>query len=276
MERYLRRGKLGSVLDDLGLRTVIALAAWCWFSWLWGIGVPSLLAGLALGVLGQMTLTRYRRHTVSRREEALRRALGGEMLLEEMMLAPARQAHLRSAMLLAQRYPLVIESVSDEGAQCRYDGKLLLVTCIRRAPESEAAAEDALQAQRACRRILADRVILCLTCRDGGSLNAFAERSAVPIRIIRRETMLRLAGQASPATDEQLIALGKRKKRPGSGSVLWATVLHRDRAGRYMFYGTAMLLIYILTGIRWYPLPGMLLLCLGACSRYGAKRAEPL
>lgn len=276
MERYLRRGKLGSVMDDIGLRTVIALAALGWFSWLWGIGMPAILAGTALGLLGQMALTRYRRYTVSRREDALRRSLGGEMLLEELVLSPARQAHLRSAMLLGQRYPLTLERVEDDGVLCRSGERLLLVSCIRKAADSEATAEDALHYQRACRRYLAAQSVLCLTCKCSGSLRAFADSAAAPVRIISRETMLALAGQASPATDEQLIELGKRKKRPGSLAALRKMVLHREKAGRYMFYGTAMVVIYILTGVKWYPLPGLMLLALGAVCRYRSQEQEPL
>ena len=276
MENYLRKGKVGSTLDDLGLRTVIALAAFVWFAWLWGVGMPAVLAGTALGMLGQMALTRYRRHSVSRQEDALRRRLGGEMLLEELVLSPGRQAHLRAAMLLGQRYALTLEQVHEDGVLCRYQGKLLLVSCLRRAPGSEASAEDALHYQRACRRMLAERSVLCLTCGCSKGLQVFAERAAVPLRIISRETMLALAGQASPATDEQLVELGRRKKRPGSIDALRKTVLRREKAGRYMFYGTVMLMIYILTGAGWYPLPGMLLVGLGACSRCGAGREETL
>ena len=276
MERYLRRKKLGSMMDDLGLRTVIALAAFGWFSWLWGIGLPAMLAGLALGLLGQMALSRYRQHAVSRREKELRCRLGGEMLMEEMRLGTARQAHFQAAMLLGQKYPLVVTSVEDDGALCRYEGKTVLVACLRRTSESEAAAEDVLDMLRACRRHLAEKGILCLCCKESRGMINCAEQSGIPVRIVSRETMLALAGKACPATDEQLVALGRRKKSPGALGRLKAAVLHRDRAGRYMFYGTAMLMIYIFSGAGWYPLPGLTMVCLGACSRYCAGRDETL
>lgn len=276
MERYLQRSRLGSALDDLGLRSVIALGAMVWFCWLWGIGMPALIAGSALGILGQMTLSRYRRYSVGRREQQLRQSLGGEMLLEDMVLSSEKQAHMRAAMLLAMKYPLTIIKVEEDGALCRSGGRLLIVYCVRRSEADEATAEDALRVQRACRHHLAERGVLCLPCREGKRLLSAVEKSAVPLRIIPRETMLTLAGRASPATDEQLVALGKRKERPTPGKQLWATALHRDRAGRYMFYAMAMLTIYILTGIRWYPLPGLLLALLGAVSHYHAGREEPL
>ena len=276
MEGYLRRRKLGAFMDDLGLRTLIALAAWGWFMWLWGVGMPAFAAGLGLGGLGQLALSLYRRHTVGRREKALRQALGGEMLMEEMLLRPARQAHLQSAILLAQRYPLTLEKAEDEGMLCRSEGALVLVSCLRRASESEATREDVLACQRAARKHLAQKSVVCLTCRCPAAVRAFAERCSIPVRLISRETMLALAGQASPATDEQLVALGKRKNRPGRIAVLRRTVLNRDKAGRYLFYGTGMLIVYILTGAVWYLLPGLTLSVLASCSRYEGRRPERL
>ena len=151
-----------------------------------------------------------------------------------------------------------------------------MVSCLQRSQSGEANAEDALCLCRAGKRQLAEKVVLCLSCKASASLQAYAEHSAVPMRLISRETMLALAGMAHPATDAQLVDLGRRKKSPGAAGRLRSTVLHRDRAGRYMFYGTAMLMIYILTGAGGYPLPGLLLLGLGACCRYGARREEGL
>ena len=54
MERYLRRKRLGGVLDEMGLRALIALGTVMWFVWLWGLGMPALLAGLAVGVYASM------------------------------------------------------------------------------------------------------------------------------------------------------------------------------------------------------------------------------
>ena len=137
MEQYLRRRRLGSVMDEIGLRALIALGSVLWFVWLWGLGMPALLAGLALGLMGQMALTRWRRRVVERREQALRKQLGGEMLLEDMLLQTPRRAHFQAAMLLGQRYPLRMERVTEEGMLCQSGGERLLVSCLRRrAPEA--------------------------------------------------------------------------------------------------------------------------------------------
>ena len=130
MERYLRRKRLGGVLDEMGLRALIALGTVMWFVWLWGLGMPALLAGLALGLMGQMALTRWRRRAVEKRERALRRQLGGEMLLEDMLLQPPRRAHFQAAMLLGQRYPLRMERVTEDGMLCLSGEERLLVSCL--------------------------------------------------------------------------------------------------------------------------------------------------
>ena len=45
MERYLRRNRLSEMLDGLGLRALLYLLATGWFMWLWGMTLPTLLAG---------------------------------------------------------------------------------------------------------------------------------------------------------------------------------------------------------------------------------------
>ena len=72
MERYLRRNRLAETLDGLGLRALFFLLATGWFIWLWGLNVPALLAGAALGILLCTARREWRKRTVHRREKALR------------------------------------------------------------------------------------------------------------------------------------------------------------------------------------------------------------
>lgn len=264
MEQYLRRTALSSMADEIGLRLAVWLGATMWFVWLWGLGMPALLAGMALNLMGQMALTRYRRRKVDLREKALRQRIGGEMLLEDMLLLPRRKAHLQAAALLSQRYPLVIMQVEDAGVLCRCGERRVLVVFTGCAAEEGCGFDDVLAAQQACRRLTAEKCVLCLTGDCPGRVRAFAERMPVPVVFIGREQMLSLAGRASPATDEQLILLKKRKTRfaPGKSMLMLRMLLHRGKAGRYMFYGVAMLMIQILTGWRWYAFMGLTLVCM--------------
>lgn len=259
MEQYLRRTALSSMADEIGLRLAVWLGATMWFVWLWGLGMPALLAGMALNLMGQMALTRYRRRKVDLREKALRQRIGGEMLMEELLLLPRRKAHLQAAALLSQRYPMVILQVEDAGVLCRCGERRVLVVFAGCAAEEGCGFDDVLAAQQACRRLTAEKCVLCLSGECPARVRTFAERMPVPVVFIGREQMLSLAGRASPATDEQLLMLKKRKTRFTPGKSMLRMLLHRGKAGRYMFYGVAMLMIQILTGWRWYAFMGLTL-----------------
>lgn len=276
MERYLRRNRLSETLDGLGVCALLYLLAVLWFTWLWGLSTPSLLAGAALGTLLWTGRLQWRKRTVARREKALRSRLGAELMLEAMLLAEPKEAHFRAALLLAERWPVTMQSVKEEGVLCRQGKETLLIQCVRMPEDGELSVGDLLSAQRAVKRLGADRAVLCPLGKVSPKAAARAEAALVPLRIIRRETLLALAGQYAPATDEQLIELGKRKRRPtGQGSIA-RLVFRRDKARRYHLYGQLMLILYILTGVRLYAVPGMVCLTMAVMCRWGRPGAETL
>lgn len=276
MQQYLRKARFSTAADDLGLRLLIFLLADTWFLYLWGLTVPALLAGTALGILGQMCLTRFRRHTVDRREAALRSRLGGEMFLEELLLAPAKQVHFQTALLLGERYPLVMERVTDSGVLCQSGGERLLVTGIALPDGSEVSMGQLLACQRACRELEAQRGVACVTGRCSAKTEAWAEGGAVPLKIIRRDMLLQLAGQMCPATDAQLVALGQRRKRSVPAGGVWRMIFRQDKAKRYMGYGLALMAMYLVTGLKYYPLPGILCMVLASACRCVKKGRDVL
>lgn len=275
MQNYLRKARFSTLVDDVGLRLLLFALGIGWFIYLWGLGVPALLAGLALGMMGQLAVQQFRRRTVDRREEALRRRLGGEMLLEEMLLAPSRQAHFQAAMLLGAKYPLTMEQVTEEGMLCRSREERLLVSCIPLPEGGEMGLGNILTVQRACRRHGVNRGVACTTGRCSPKVEAWAAEGSIPVKIIRREVLLRLAGYASPATDEQLVELGKRKKRPATAG-LGRTILRQDKAKTYMMYGFGLMLMYIITGLKYYPIPGGVCLLLAVLCRCWPGEGERL
>lgn len=276
MEQYLRRNRLSEVMDNLGMTCLLYGLAAAWFIWLWGVTVPALLAGAALGTLMQLGRSRLRSRHVQRREKALRCRLGAELMMEELLLSEAPEAHRRAAELLMQRWPLAIQSVGEEGALCRQGGETLLIQCLRMPQDGALSTGDLASAQRAVRRCGADRVVLCVLGRAPAQVLARAEQTPVPLRIIRRETLMELAARMAPATDEQLVALGKRRRKPaGRGGVL-QLVFRRDKARRYFLYGLAMLELYVLTGVRVYAVPGMVCLTMAVMCRTGRSGEEPL
>ena len=114
MERYLRRNRLSETLDALGMGVLFYMLAVLWFAWLWGLNGASLLAGAALGTLLWTGRQEWRRRTVTRREKVLRSRLGAELMLEEMLMAEAKEAHFRAAVLLAEKWPIAMQSVKEE------------------------------------------------------------------------------------------------------------------------------------------------------------------
>lgn len=276
MQELLRGERLKRRLDDLGLRALIMILAQGWFILLWGLGVPSVAAGLALGLLGQMTLTRYRRDTAIAREAALRRRIGGELALEELLLSPAAQAHRQAAGLLASAYPpLTVLEDTPHGARCRYESAELLVRCAAHPADSELSCDEIAAAARACRAVGADRAVLCLCCKCSPAAAAFADQLPVPVRLISRQTLLTLAGRAAPVTDAQLVALAARQKKLTPATLLRGA-LHRSKAKRYMTYGLGLMLLYIVTGLKYYPIPGALCLLLAVGCRCVREEPETL
>jgi hypothetical protein len=276
MERYLRRNRLSEWMDGLGCCALMYLLAAGWFTWLWGLNVPTLLAGAALGTLLCTARREWRKRTVHRREKALRSRLGAELMLEDMLMAEPKEAHFRAALLLAEKWPITLQSVKEEGVLCSQEEETLLVQCIRMPADGELSASDLLAAQRAVRRAKADRAILCPLGKASPKVLAKAEGAIVPLRIIPRSTLLTLAGHFAPATDEQLIALGQRRKRlAGQGSII-RLVFRPDKGRRYHLYGLGLLILYILTDVRLYALPGVVCLTMAVMCRRGCRQQELL
>ena len=275
MEQYLRRNRLAALADGLGALAAIYAGAALWFVWLWGLGVPALLAGAALGTLLAMARACLRSRLLHRRERALRSRLGAELLLEELLLAEAQEAHRRAAELLSARWPLAVKRTTAEGALCRYGEEALLIRFLRMPQEGALSEGELLAAQRAARGAGADRCVLCVPGKTPPAILAKAERTVTPIRVIGRGTLMELAGRLHPATDEQLVALGRRKRRVTRGGIL-ALVFRRDKARRYFAYGLAMTLMYLLLGVRVYAVAGMVCLTMATLCRTGRTEDEAL
>lgn len=276
MEQFLRQRRLSELMDAAGMSVLIYALATIWFVWLWGLSVPALLAGAALGTLGQMGRVQYRRRTLARREKTLRSRIGGELLLEDMLLSPAENAHCQAAALLQSRWPLELVKADADGALCRLGTETLLIQCLRTPPEGEMSAGDLAAGQRAVRAAGADRGVLCALGGIPAKIAARAEQTAVPLRLVRRETLLTLAARQAPATDEQLVALGKRRRRPGGTGTAAALIFRRDKAARYFLYGLVMLGLYILSGAGLYAVTGMICLTMAVFCRRSTSGEEPL
>ena len=236
METGFGRNLLAELLDSVGRGVLLMALGIGWFVFLWGLNLPA--------------------------------------LLEKMLLSEAKEAHFQAAQLLEEKWPLRMQRITADGALCRQEkpsggAETLLVQCVRMPPEGELSTGQLVEAHRAMQRQQANRVILCVLGKAPPRVIARAEQMPTPIRVIRRETLLALAGRLSPATDAQLVALGQRKRRtPQRGSLL-SIMTQREKAPRYWGYGLFMLILYILTGSAWYAMPGTVCLTLSVVCRSG-------
>ena len=265
MQEYLHQTRLSSLMDGIGFHGLALLGSMLWFSLLWGVRISACTAGLALYGLILLIRAKTRDSRVKRKETQLRTRIGGELALERLLLTPMEQANFETAMLLSLRSPLSLLRTGQEGTLCELRGQKLLISFVQ-APETETLQPGhVLPIQRSVRMQGADRGILCVPCGISAKARQQAEEN-VSIQLIDRDALINLFGQASPATDEQLVALGQRKKsRPSKG---WLrVVLDQRRVRRYVCYGCLLLILYQFTHLPYYAVPGLLCVMLAAASR---------
>ena len=275
MEHYLHFRPLRGFMDALGMRALLLLLSVGWFAWLWGLGLPALMAGAALTVLLNLALSRGQVRWTARREAALRRRLGGEMLLEELLLCPESQAHLTCALLLCRRWGLSVEDITPSGVICRQAGEKLLVSCLRMAPDEALTAGALLPFARAVRENEAARGVLCITGQASQAATTFLQTLPVPLQLVDGSMLVAMGGEASPATDGQLVALGRRRQRLPLRA-LADTMLHPAKTRRYLACGGMLMALYLLTRLRWYPLPALLCFLLAGLCRFRPRLPEKL
>ncbi len=267
MQQYLEKTRLGGTLDSLGLRLLILICCVLWFVFLWGVTLPALFAGIAFSLLVSLAIRLGKRKTVARREQALRQRIGGEMALDALPLSPARQAHFQASLWLTLAHPLRLERITEDGVLCRLNGDLVLVRCLNRHQSVPVSAQDIIEAQRACINHNAVRCVLCAASPLGSAAQTQLGQAEPPVKVVGKERLIRLAGAAAPVTDDQLVALGARKKRH-VGIQIWLNhILAPHRAHRYFWYGMGLLLLYWITRLPYYPVPGVLCLCLALLSK---------
>lgn len=274
MQEYFRRSRLSALLDGLGFHILTFLLSLLWFIWLWGLRLPAVTAGAALYGLIVLIRKTTRDDRVKRRETRLRRLIGGEIALERLLLKPPDQAHFETAMLLSLRHPLILLRTGQEGVLCALRGEKLLVAFAQIPSAASLDAGAVLALQRAVKNAGARRGVLCAPCALSPAAREQAQ-GEVPVSLLSRETLIPLFGAAHPATDSDLVALGRRKKRrPPRG---WLhQVLAPQRARRYACYGALLLGMYVLTSFFYYAVPGILCVLLATACRCVKPEKESL
>ncbi len=252
-------------MDGIGFHFAAMTSSILWFALLWGLRLSAVTAGFSLYALILLIRSQTRDSRVKRKEKQLRMRIGGEMALERLLLSPREQANFEAAVLLSLRVPLTLLRTGEDGTLCAFRGEKVLIAFAQSAQADTIQPGQVLALQRSVQRMDAQRGILCAPCEISQKAKDQAEQS-VPVGFIGREKLILLFGRANPATDEQLVALGRRKKqRPAAG---WFRVaLDRQRARRYVCYGGLLLLMYQFTHLIYYALPGLICVILAAVSR---------
>lgn len=275
MQEYLEQSALSRVMDAAGLQLLMLLLCPLWFILLWGLSLPALAAGAALYLLWLILYKKRRDGQLRQKEKRLRLRIGGELALERMLTEAPHKTHFETALLLSLSGPMKMERIAEDGVLCRREGKRVLVAFCPLPISDELDARTVLRFQQAVRKEQAEGGILCLPCGVSPKAREQAE-SEPPVHILSRDRMIPLLGRQFPATDEQLIALGRRRKRKNALKKWLPRVLDRQRSGRYALYGGLLLLLYLITGLLYYALPGLMCIALSAACRCTRRKDEAL
>ena len=206
-----------------------------------------------------------------RKEKKLRARIGGELALERLLLSPADQAHFEMAMLLSLQRPLQLIRSGQEGMLCSEENEKRLIVFAQLPLSASLSAEKVLAVQRAAKARKASQVLLCTPCKISPEARAQAA-GEIAVSFLEREELIALFGAANPATDAQLVALGKRRKDHPPAKKWLALILDPRRAPRYALYSLLLLSMYLFTQLPYYALPGIACALLAAFCRCHSQK----
>ncbi len=269
MQKY-RPKTIAAQFSDRVLRVLITCGIGIgWFVWLWGVSLPSLSAGTALGGLIWLLARQYGKRITQKRERQMRRMIGGELALDRLLLTPARHAAFQAALWIAPHYPVVMHRAMDWGVEGDLQGKRTLVRLIAQHASQPVTAQQIVEALRDSKVHGLERCILCLTAPAAKEALAYAASADPPLILIPRQELIDLAGACHPATDENLRRLAQHKQTRHSAREWLAVILDASRARRYFWYGMGMSALALATGLAVYPIPALICFLLYAgCKLY--------
>ncbi len=262
MQKYRLKTPIAAISDRLLRIAVTSALGVGWFVYLWGISLPALAAGLSFGALIWLCVRQFSRQATRKREEQMRRMIGGELAIMRLLLEPPRKAAFQCALWLAPRYPLVMQKAQEWSVTGLLDGQKTCIRLIAQHPHQKITPQQILECAREAREMQIEQMLLCLTAPVENEALSYAAGLDPPLRMIERSELLELAGYAHPATDDDLRRLGRQKRTRRSAQEWLAVVLDASRARRYFWYGIGLSLFAVLTGSSYYPFPAAVCLAL--------------
>lgn len=261
MQKYRPRTAVAEVSDRLLRAGLTGAAGIAWFVFLWGLCLPAITAGIALGVMIWLCVRQFSKQATRKREDQMRRMIGGELAINRLLLEPSRKAAFQCALWLAPRYALEMHKTIEWGVIGLMNGKKTCIRLIACHESQKITAQQVVECAREARERQIEQTLLCLTAEASADALAYAATLDPPMKIIQRSELMELAGYAHPATDEDLRGIGKQKRTRHSAQEWLAVVLDASRARRYFWYGAGLSLLALVTGSGYYPIPAIL--CLG-------------
>ena len=238
------KNKAASAIDRLALRLLLFALCVSYFYVLWRSLTESLIAGTALFALAALAFALWEKHTLSKRNQALRERLGGAIALQELVLMPSGQAAETVCALLCHAFGA--EKLTP--SSMRHDGQtwhIRISQCLR---GSNASAGDVLAAHRAREEQGSEQCVLLST----GGFTPDAVRAAEwvdpPICLIAGTQLSALLGRLHPATDEEIARHAKQRKKPYSFARIKALALAPQKLRRYLLCALLLLLFYLTSG----------------------------
>lgn len=265
--------RLAGRIDRLGLYLLILLLCVGWFYLLWGKAVPAAAAGFALSLLLQRTIQLGEKRTLAHREMALRRRIGGEMAVDSLLLQSSASATSNAATWLSQVLTLRGFQPKAHGLLAQHESGKIWLSCLQKHASCPAGPDEVLSCVRHARRESADICIICSISPFTAEASQLAEDMTPRTRLLGRDGLISLAGIAAPATDEQLRALGKRRRQKFRRELWQARILDPAKKRRYLLYGLGLMFMYLLTRQVIYVIPALVCLLLFAfCRRKKAAK----
>lgn len=274
---FEQKSRLAGTLDQLGLRTLLFVVCFLWFYRLWGDVLPSAAAALALYVMLWYTLSLWRRRALVHKEVALRAHIGGTLAVEELLLcAPSDAAH-RVAEWLSHQHTLQILRAEGNGVLLTYDAEILLLLCMQTHPQHQGSASDVLAANRTLLAVgEATRCILCCPGSFTTEAEQVSESVEPPVRLLDGATLRALSGRLAPASDLQLVAMGKKQRKPFSWASLRPLVFSPQKTRRYAAYGAGLMALFVVTNQLYYLIPSALCWMLAIMSQRQRRKPQRL
>ena len=273
MNRYKPKTPVAAFTDRI-LRILLTCGLGiAWFVILWGFSLPALTAGTALGGLIWLCARQFGKRITHKREKQMRRIIGGELALKKLLMLSPRHAAFQAALWATPRFPLEMQKALDWLVIGMLDEKRTGLCLIAQHESLPINVQQLVECERRLREHKLEKCILCVTAPLAKEAQQFAAEQEPPYSIVSRSELIDLAGLCSPATDEDLLRLGKKKQSRRSTQEWLAVILDAARARRYFCYGLGFGLLALATGATAYVISSIVCLSLYAgCKLYAIRR----